>query len=396
MKIGFKLQVSFIFLFCFMWQSSYSQLLYPELLEPIKDEYLPPYDPNVVIISPEVEKWMKEQLARDSEKRTVEMKTDVLGRAKSNAGKTVQGTGGVEVKTVAESKQKRLVRISEMHYPPIEMEPMHGRYEYNPETKENKYYLNGKKVSIDEYEVLMKKANAKIDSQKKGKRNLPIPGVISNDELGWTAYMTAEEISALADNYKELAIDDYRGFVDGGANGTDITYILSAIELSTLGHVNNYAGRGIGIYVAESSCKAPNPMLVDSSRYTNGCSSLYTNIHHNQVVNVVQRAAPGAHVFGFKTDPNTPKNTHPKNLRNDYYPPIEIGNHSYMSCLNQAVDSVARKYKDSDMEMDRYIYENRMINFVCAGNKYNTLTECGGCNSQCDTTIRGKFYENIS
>jgi hypothetical protein len=65
-----------------MWQNTYSQFLYPE--EYKKDEYLPPYDPNVVIISPEVEKWMNEQLTKESEKRTVEMKTDVLGRVKSS------------------------------------------------------------------------------------------------------------------------------------------------------------------------------------------------------------------------------------------------------------------------------------------------------------------------
>jgi len=386
MKTYFKFQVCVVFLFCFMWQNSQSQLLYPELLDQKKDEYLPPYDPNVVIISPEVEKWVKEQLARDSEKKTVEMKTDVLGRAKSNAGKTVQGTNGVETKVVAESKQKRLVRISEMHYPPVEIEPMHGRYEYNPETKESKYYLNGKKVSIEEYEVLMKKSNAKIDSQKKGKRNLPIPGVISNDELGWTAQMTAEEISALISNYRELAIDDYIGFVNGDI-GTGIYDILSKIELSTLGHTNNHTGRGIGIYVAEPTCKAASPLLVDSSRYTNGCTDSYSsNMHHNQVVNVVQRAAPGAHVFGFKTNSTSPENTHPTNPRNDYYPPIEIGNHSYMSCFYPLTADKASDYKNVDIEMDRYIYENRMINFVCVGNKYNNLTECGGCYSQCDTT----------
>ncbi len=330
MKTYLKFQICLAFLFCFMWQNSHSQLLYPELEGPKKDEYTPPYDPNVVIISPDVEKWMNEQLAKDSKKRIIEMKTDVLGRAKQNAGKTVQGTKEVETKQVAEPKQKRLIRISEMHFPEIETEPMHGRYEYNPETKEHNYYLNDKKVSIKEYEILMKKYYEKIDSQKKGKRNLPIPGVIRSDELGWTALMTAEEILALISNYKELAIDDVRKVVDGA----DVNSILSTIQLSTLGHANGYDGDGIGIYVAEVGCKAATPPLVNPSKYTNHCSNTTTSTHHNQVVNVLQRAAPGSHIFGFRAYfGNASASTHPSNPRDYpphpaplvYNPPIEIG-----------------------------------------------------------------------
>ncbi len=56
-----------------------------------------------------------------------------------------------------------------------------------------------------------------------------------------------------------------------------------------------------------------------------------------------------------------------------------------MECLSQATPSQASKYKNIDMEMDRYIYENRMINFVCAGNKRQTLTS-DGCRPHSDTT----------
>jgi len=365
-----------------MWQNTYSQLLNPEAYR--KDEYIPPYDINMVIISPKLKKWMDEELAKVSEKRTVEMKTDVLGRAKSGVGITVQDTKEIELKLVAEPKQKRLVRISEMYFPQIEIEPMHGRYEYYPETKEHNYYLNGKKVNIKEYETLMKKHNEKIDRQRTGKRKLPIPGVVSDDELGWTALMTAEEISALMNNYKEFAIEDHREMIEGGVVGTNINSILSTIQLSTLGHINGYDGDGIGIYVAEANCKAAKPLLVDTSRYTNFCSSSYISNHHNKVVNIVQSAAPKAHIFAFHADAISPVNTHPKNPRSNFSPPIEIGSHSYMSPLDEITAEEARKYKPVDMEMDRYIYENRMINFVCAGNK-NKIINCKPY-TLCDTT----------
>jgi hypothetical protein len=336
----------------------------------------------VVIISQDVEKWMNEQFAKESEKRIVEMKTDVLGRAK-NSGKTVQGAKEIENIQITEPKQKRLVRISEMHFPQIEMEPMHGSYEYKPETKEHNYYLNDKKVSVKEYETLMKKYYEKIDSQKKGKRKLLIPGVISDDELGWTALMTAGEISSLINNYKKISIDDYRNL--GG--GASVSSILSTIQLSTLGHANGYDGDGIGIYVAEPTCKDTNPPLVNTSKYTDNCKVNSIGNHHNHVVNIVQKAAPGSHIFGFGAYiGDYSANTHPTNPRSNYFPPIEIGNHSYMECLSQVTATEARKYKNVDMEMDRYIYENRMINFVCAGNKYSTLNCTNGCQPRCDTT----------
>jgi hypothetical protein len=377
-----------------MWQNAYSQLLYPEIYATHKkEEYIPPYNPNVVIISPDVKKWIDEQLAKESEKRTVEMKTDVLGRAK-NSGKTVQSTKETEIVQITEPKQKRLVRISEMHFPQIEMEPMHGRYEYKPETKEHSYYLNGKKVSIKEYEILMKKHNEKIDSQKKGKRKLPIPGVINEDELGWTALITAEEISMLMNSYKEFAIDDYRKIEDGAAT-TDINSILSTIQLSTLGHNNGYDGDGVGIYMAESGCSVPIPKLVNQGKYTSHCSGSIST-HANRVINVLQKAAPGAHVFGFLAyGGNSSANTHPSNPRSDYNPPIEIGNHSYMECLKEVTAAEASKYKYVDMEMDRYIYENRMINFVCAGNKQDTCT-CPKCDTTSYVASPGKALNAIT
>jgi len=59
MKALSKLLISVAFLFYFMWQNTYSQLFYPEYKE---EKYLPPYDSNVIVVSPDVEKWMNEQI----------------------------------------------------------------------------------------------------------------------------------------------------------------------------------------------------------------------------------------------------------------------------------------------------------------------------------------------
>ena len=130
---------------------------------------LPLYDPNVVIIGDDLKKWIEMQLA-------------------------------------SEGNEKKRVRISDMHIREKTIEPIYARSEYNPETGENEYYVNEKKMTAKEYEIFMEKYWEEYYKQI-GKRNLPIPGMISEDAVGWIAIVTAEEISELIKNYKELAID---------------------------------------------------------------------------------------------------------------------------------------------------------------------------------------------
>jgi uncharacterized protein YifE (UPF0438 family) len=363
----FKPIVSLIFLFCFAWQSTYSQLLYSAYLEDKKEEYLPPYDPNVVIISPEVEKWMNEQLIKPSEKKTIEMKTDVMGRVKSSTDKIEGG----ELKVV-DNKQKRLVLVSDMHIRENNIEPEYASYEYNSETKKRDYSFNGKKISEKEYIEYLDKSLAKFKQEKRGKRDLPIRGVINSDDRSWTAWMTVEEISELTKNHKELVIDDYKE----SETTASVASILSTIQLSTLGHNNSYKGNKIGVYVMEANCRDANFPIVNSDKYTNKCTGT-VDTHHSRVVNIVQNAAPLAHIFGFKSSSPYPSNP------SSYSPPLEIGTHSY--CKNPG----GNLYTDADMNMDNYIYNNGVINFVAAGNQ-------GTCNSTYDVSSPGKALNAIT
>jgi hypothetical protein len=74
--------ISVAFLFCFMWQNTYSQLLYPhkEIGNP------PPYDPNIVIISLEVEKWMNEQFGSDDRIWVAWMTAEEISKLAKNYG----------------------------------------------------------------------------------------------------------------------------------------------------------------------------------------------------------------------------------------------------------------------------------------------------------------------
>jgi len=342
MKASLKLQMYLIVLFCFMWQNTYSQFLYQD---DKKGEYLPPYDPNVVIISSEVERWVNEQLTKVGEKKTVEMKRDIKGRAISSIDKTGQKI------TVAENKQKRLVLVSDMHLPESKIEPMSGRIEYNPEAKTYNYSLNGKKVSAEEYGSLMAKAIEKSEPSK-GKRNIFVPGVVSSDERSWTAWLTAEEISELTEKYKELAIEDYREPV----NLAPVSNILSRIQIPS-----GNKGNGINVCVIEVGCRNTIFPILNSSNYTSRCNGTADD-HHSKVVNIVQHSAPNAKVYGYGIGNYVSNST--------TFPPsshsCHIETRSYGLIKNPS------SYHSDDMNLDNHIYDandyKAPINFVAAGN----------------------------
>jgi hypothetical protein len=109
--------VSMISLFC-LWQNINSQLLSME----DKISYALPYDNTINKISPEIEKWMKEELSKSYSSKLIEMKTDVKGRIK-DVGLSVNKK---EYKSIAEPKQKRKVIISDMHINEVEIEPVYA------------------------------------------------------------------------------------------------------------------------------------------------------------------------------------------------------------------------------------------------------------------------------
>jgi len=350
MKITISSLLSVIFLFCIQ-QNAHSQFL---SLDPKKEEYLPSYNNTANKISPNVKMWIEEELAKNYETKTIEMKTDVMGRLKP-IGLSGNRTES-EYKQVAMPKQKRRVMISDMHIPEINVEPVYARYEYNLETKKYDYFFNGKKMSEKEYFGIIEERNKKFDLQKKGKRNLPISGVThSADDRYWIALMTAEEILELTKNYKELAIDDYREPI----STANVVSILSTLQLSTIAFPSNQ-GQGVGVYLSEWDCYHPTFGILNSANYTmaNSCNGGTPKSHHNLVASVVQSASPSAHVFGF----NGPV-THPSNP-SSYYPPIEVGNHSY--CYYPF--GTPTMYGIFDANLDNYVYLHRVINFVGAGN----------------------------
>jgi len=132
----------------------------------VKEVKQPPNDPAVVIIEDDVQKWIDEQLASNG-------------------------------------NEKKIVLISDMYLPNIEnIAELSATYS-NGKTE---YFLKGEKISAEEYNRIYEATRQATNTDK---RNLSIPGVISEDSRVWTVLITAKEITELAKKYDNLAIYFY-------------------------------------------------------------------------------------------------------------------------------------------------------------------------------------------
>jgi hypothetical protein len=142
--------------------------------KPGESDYLPSYNPSGVIINDEMKVWIEEQLA-------------------------------------SEGKEKKLIVISDMQERQTQMEPLVSSGRYNSTTRETEYYVNGQKMTTDEYDDFMKEWwKEYYEDMERNKRILLIPGeLVESGYRMWTAWMTAENIVELVETYKEIAISFY-------------------------------------------------------------------------------------------------------------------------------------------------------------------------------------------
>jgi len=317
-----------------------------------KPDFAPPYDSDANIVQKEIEDWIAREKARASKKDAfVVLKTDVLGRHLSS--------GTIELlkksREVSPSGQKRLVVISDMQTSDDPIEEINGRYEHDAVTGSRKYYLNGQEINEKDYLSQREKSWERFGKRKKGKRNLRIPGEIGSDAVTWTAWMTAEEISELLEKNKKLIISDYVEPQDAALQPT----ILNLTQLSTHAFCNNYKGRQIGIYFFETGCPEVYSSGVNTSNYVQMDYCPAVSGHGTAVTRILQMASPEAKIYGYY------QNAYPPNPFSKS-PPIEIGSRS------QQYDT--QTYDSKDFDMDQYIYENRVIQFVAAGNRGDSHT----------------------
>ena len=95
-------------------------------------------------MSNSVKKFVEEQKS-NTQKRKVSLKSDVLGR-RGGAQK-----GALDYAIKDSDVQKMKVVINDVKTNDIPLPTVSGRYEFNPNTNQKAYWLNGTKVSESEY-----------------------------------------------------------------------------------------------------------------------------------------------------------------------------------------------------------------------------------------------------
>lgn len=286
-----------------------------------------------------VQKFVEKQ-KQNTQKRKVTLKSDVLGRR----GGVQKGALNYEIN--ASDVQKMKVVINDIKVNDAPLPTVSGRYEYDSEKNQKNYWLNGTKVSDASYFAQAEKREKKYN-ETKGSFNAPR-----------VAYLTASEIekelssseTKFISEYKEpkpaaltYGVDDYRNY----------TTILQRSGITANAHNKGFLGQGVGVYYNEGGCPPLN--YVNTTYYTRlgACPGFAT--HVIGVTRTLQTTAPQAMIYGID-GVNYPQNV------SSYAKPILIGSQSWGFVTDET------GYTSDDAVMDNYIYSNRVVEFVAAGN----------------------------
>lgn len=205
---------------------------------------------------------------------------------------------------------------------------------HRPQKGEKRFWLNG--LEIDEYSY-----GEYLRNRPKKKYQVP----------GFDSVMNYEEIQKFLLLGEHVFIDVYRP----RKNSSSPTYdsLLNVSKITTNAFSHYYNGNGVGVYFDETGC--PNLADLDLSHYSQGYGVCPhgTRPHPTGVALVLQKTAPQAYIYGYDEfgypNPDTVS------------PVIDIGSHSWGV-------GESGVYGCPEFEMDKYIYDTRVTNFVAAGN----------------------------
>ena len=283
-----------------------------------------------------VKKFVEKQKS-NTQKRKVTLKSDVLGRR----GGAQKGALNYEIN--ASDVEKMKVVISDVKADDAPLPTVSGRYEFDPAKNQKKFWLNGSKMSESSYLAQAEKREKKYSESKK----------FSSPRV---AYLTANEIEKELSSSETKFISEYKEPEPAVSYGVqdyrDYTYILQKSGITSYAHNNGYKGNGVGVYYNEGGCPPLN--FVNTSYYTRlGTCPGYAT-HVIGVTRVLQTTAPQAMIYGID-GVNYPENVHLSQ-------PILIGSQSWGFVTDET------GYTAGDADMDNFIYANRVVEFVAAGN----------------------------
>lgn len=318
-----------------------------------------------------VEKYKAEKASNKingkMQQKKVVLKNDVLGRKIKNGH--LQDTTVYYI-TKDETEPKMEVLVTDLTVEDVDIEPISAQYSYNGESKEEHFWLNGKKTDKESF---FKKSEDW--EQRRAKKHKPL-------KKPYKAFLTPSQIEDKLLSSKNIYIDDDNSiavpsYITGTTyvpgNGTYTINFASpqeALNTSQLNyaHASGHKGNGIGIYYTEFACanasRIPNP----SKHKRQGCGSNNNSdhiLHATAVTDVLQLFAPSATIYGYASSilgnvggPSNP---------NAFSTPIYIGTTS-INFSNPSSGIFTNQYEVRDALMDNYIYNTGVTEFIAAGN----------------------------
>ena len=308
-----------------------------------------------------VEKYKAEKANKkiNAQKRKVVLKSDILGR-KSKKGQFRDSTVYM---VEDEIEPKMEVTVTDLKVDNIDIEPISAFYSFNGDSKEEKFWLNGKNIDRKSFfkktEDWEKRRAKKRKPLKKSYRAFLTPTEIEKKLKSSDAiYIESDELQ-VEPNY--LTVTDYtRGYGYYTAN-----YVTrdEALEISQLNfaHADGYKGNDVGVYYLEQGCARVSEIPDPSKHSTPGCSG--TSDHATGVTGVLQLFAPNVNVYGYDY---TVLNSHDGPADpSSFSPKIYIGTTSLGFYYN---GQYRNNYEVIDAQYDNYVYETSVTEFVNAGN----------------------------
>lgn len=301
-------------------------------------------------MAPSIQKFIKEQKNK-KDLRKVVLKSDIMGRKGKNKSASVSDSAIFMVNDAMNQKKKIVVSEIMPENPSIEGFSDDVRYDFN--TGKVIYTLDGKEVSKDQYQKKIKDIRKKNRGKHLFKKSKQME-------------LTAEEIENLYNSNSDIIIDEVPEATTTAStllNGTrwyEPQDIQKINGLKDNAYKYGFNGQNIGIYIRDVGCGKKSYL---GSYYREVECSETGRVHPTGVAKIVNSTAPGAILYAGDNGVG------PEDLSSSSFKDADvmIGTNSYtLRYLNS--EDAHTKYQSFDKDMDDYIYDKDIAEFIAAGN----------------------------
>lgn len=344
----------------------------------LKKQWATPTE-KVQRMDPKVSSFVKAQKEKKKDIRKVSSTADVLGRkgASKSKSKIADASGKVTYVQNVTSEEKMKVLVVNVEPDFVKVDGYSDAISYDEKTGETSYFINGKKVSKDAYQTKSKKWKEQFAKRKNHKSRAFIKNLtaeeIENEYNSSENVFIAPYVEPIPSNSFSVTFDNGQYVKVRYDDLSTETYaypeLIQKVSGLTAGaYGKGFYGKGVGVYFADAGCAKSS--ILSSYYKSNLCvssSNSKPGAHATGVAKVLQSTAPQATIYGLNaynagnTMESYGQNVFPSDLGMFNGADIMIGSHSVGYPDNGA-------YTLYDYMIDESVYQNRVSEFVAAGN----------------------------